>query len=72
MNVECKKTVYSEFIKGEVSAPQRGEQLCPFGINDTYIHMNFKDQDSIPPRFVGDAPQLNPRPLSRIGKEWKN
>ena len=71
--MECENKVFFKPMNKEVSATQRGRQYCPFGNGEQIVSENiFKDQKSIEPRFVIDVPQMDPRPLVRIGTEFRN
>jgi hypothetical protein len=73
----CSNNVYSSQLGGPVHDSQRGKVLCPFGTNGSMNKSVFGDQGYInkvnnyQPTTWGRAPQLNPRPLAKIGLEWR-
>jgi hypothetical protein len=72
----CKNTMNIDGIRAE--APQREKIFCPFGIHlntsiykdhnflESYLQLNNRNTT------WGRVPQLDPRPLSRIGMEFRN
>jgi hypothetical protein len=72
----CSNDVYSPVVNNYVHDSQRGKVFCPFGKKNTMNQSIYSDQlslhsnDYYHTRF-GHAPQLNPRPLSKIGLEWR-
>lgn len=73
-NDVCSNEQYSPLYNNTVSAPQRELTFCPFGKNNTMNISTFTDQKGIiidKTTKWGKVPQLDPRPLSRIGLEWR-
>ena len=73
----CSNVVYSDQINNYVHDTQRGKVFCPFGKGETLNKNIYNDQVAIiNPRTWGQStwgnvPQLDPRPLSKIGLEWR-
>jgi hypothetical protein len=78
----CDNRVYSPVLNNYVHDSQRGKVFCPFGKNNSMNKPIFGDQGFLNlsniinnPNYTnttfGQAPQLNPRPLSKIGLEWR-
>jgi len=73
----CSNVVYSKELKNWVHDSQRGKVFCPFGMGETLNKNIYTDQISIinPAKWNtttwGSVPQLDPRPLSKIGLEWR-
>lgn len=63
---ECKSIINSSIVNGEVSGSDRGIVYCPFGINGENPPSIF------PPATKSLIPQMDPRPLNKIGWEWRN
>ncbi len=64
---ECKDTINTPILGGkEVSGSGRGLVYCPFGINGA----NPPDVFAAPTNSL--VPQMNPRPLNKVGWEWRN
>jgi len=78
----CSNNVYSPVVNSYVHDSQRGKVFCPFGKNNTMNKRIYGDQGYLNlsnlmtnPNYsqttFGRAPQLDPRPLSKIGLEWR-
>ena len=73
----CSNVQYSTLLNDYVHDTQRGIVFCPFGKNDTMNKSTYADQrflynlNSPKPSTWGRVPQLDPRPLYKIGLEWK-
>jgi hypothetical protein len=78
----CSNETFSRVLNTYVHDSQRGKVFCPFGKNGSMNQTIFGDQGSLnksninlnnnyPRTTFGHAPQLNPRPLSKIGLEWR-
>ena len=72
----CSNDVYSNLLNGYVHDSQRGKVFCPFGKKNTMNQSIFADQAYLNSSInlnttFGRAPQLDPRPLSKIGLEWR-
>ena len=76
----CTNQVYSPVVKGNVHDPYNGKVFCPFGMGDSFNQNIYADQNVINSNIKrpdyqtttwGRAPQLDPRPLSKIGLEWR-
>ena len=75
----CSNDVYSPVVNNYVHDSQRGKVFCPFGKKNTMNQSIYSDQLSLDLLHnnnyfyttFGHAPQLNPRPLSKIGLEWR-
>ena len=67
----CSNTIETSY--GTVSAPERANGIkCPFGTSNSFNKgIFFKEQDYQPTQF-GRVPQLDPRSLKKIGREWRN
>ena len=63
---KCKNFIKSDVVDGEVSASERGIAYCPFGVNGGNPPSIF----SQPTKSL--VPQMDPRPLNKIGWEWRN
>jgi hypothetical protein len=59
---------------GSVSAPERANGIkCPFGTTESFEKGIFlKESSIITPTPFGRVPQLDPRSLKKIGREWRN
>lgn len=62
----CKSFIESDVVGGKVSASGRGIVYCPFGVNGETPPSIF----SQPTQSL--VPQMDPRPLNKIGWEWRN
>ena len=78
-NNVCNNTIFSYVTESNVFTPERVHRFCAFGNVNTQNLTTFEDQAFLiqqePSRFNkkwGRIPQLGPRPLSRIGLEWRN
>jgi hypothetical protein len=69
----CKNEVYSTVLSQVVDSPHRGKVFCPFGKGESMNQGIFTDQFLVtqPRTRWGNAPQLDPRPLTRIGLSWR-
>jgi len=69
----CSNKANSKLLNGAVNATEIGLAYCPFGKNDSMNKSIFMDQDSVNYGNTqwGRAPQMDPRPLSRIGLDWR-
>ena len=78
----CSNNVWSKELNGYVHDTQRGKVFCPFGTNDSMNQMIYQDQwlinsnnKKFKPNYNcttwGRAPQLDPRPLTKIGLSWR-
>jgi len=75
----CSNEVWSPVINGLVHDTQRGKVFCPFGMGESQNRPIYGDQSYLvhnnPSQFErttwGRAPQLDPRPLARIGLEFR-
>jgi len=74
---KCSNMVYSRELDAFVHDTQRGKVFCPFGTKGTMNQTIFGDQgylngvNDFKNTTWGRAPQLDPRPLSKIGLEWR-
>ena len=66
----CVNKMNTEF--GVVNSTERGSVICPFGSNDSVNKGVFFREPINNNTVWGKVPQLTPRPLSRIGMEWRN
>ena len=70
----CSNLVYSPVVNGMVHDSQTGKVFCPFGFNGSMNQSIFGDQNSLRTNTSttwGRAPQMDPRPLSKIGLTWR-
>jgi len=75
----CSNEVWSPVVNGLVHDTQRGKVFCPFGMGDSQNRTIYGDQSYIihnnPSQFEqttwGRVPQLSPRPLAKIGLEFR-
>ena len=75
----CSNVLWSPVVNGYVHDSQNGKVFCPFGKGDSMNTPIYGDQSflvqSNPQAFKsttwGRVPQLTPRPLSKIGLEWR-
>ena len=78
----CTNEVYSPVVNGKVHDPYNGKVFCPFGMGDSFNQNTLFDQYSINTQKInnnvnyqtstwGKVPQLDPRPLAKIGLEWR-
>jgi hypothetical protein len=68
----CKNVAYSPITRTIVHDSMRGKVFCPFGAGNTMNQSIFADQAIMDIKYQnstkwGMAPQLDPRPLTRIG-----
>ena len=72
----CSNVEYSNVLSGPVHDTLRGKVFCPFGKVGTMNESIYADQQyltnqqNLPLTTWGRAPQLNPRPLTKIGLSW--
>lgn len=58
---------------GSVRAPERANGIkCPFGTTESFEKGIFLKEFNISTTPFGRVPQLDPRPLNKIGREWRN
>jgi parallel beta-helix repeat protein len=70
----CSNVVYSNELGVYVHDSQRGKVFCPFGVGESMNKSIFMDQINVNnPRLSkwGMAPQLDPRPLTKVGLYWR-
>ena len=78
----CSNKVYSPVVGGYVHDPYNGKVFCPFGkgnsLNQSIIYdqsylnsFNLNSINNYATSTWGHAPQLDPRPLSRIGLHFR-
>ena len=75
----CSNVVWSPVVNGYVHDSQNGKVYCPFGKGDSMNKPIFGDQAFLvelnPKKFQtttwGRVPQLDPRPLARIGNHFR-
>jgi hypothetical protein len=75
----CTNNVYSNVVNAIVSDPLIGKVFCPFGTGQSMNQSIFNDQlnlnTSMPEGYGrttwGHVPQLDPRPLAKIGLSWR-
>ena len=78
----CSNQVWSNVVHGEVHDSQRGKVFCPFGVKGTMNipingqqgvlnTINLVKNNNYANTTWGHVPQLNPRPLAKIGLEWR-
>ena len=75
----CSNVVWSPVVNGFVHDSQNGKVFCPFGKGNSMNTPIYGDQSFLvqlnPGKFQnttwGRAPQLEPRPLAKIGLEWR-
>jgi hypothetical protein len=75
----CSNTVYSRLLNGNVHDVERAKVFCPFGKGESMnlsVFLSQLDLDSTKKKEYfktkwGHAPQLDPRPLAKIGLEWR-
>jgi hypothetical protein len=79
----CQNNVYSNVLGGYTHDSQRGKVFCPFGTLNSMNKPIFGDQiianiqnNKLIPNWStstwGHAPQMDPRPLAKIGLSWRN
>ena len=75
----CNNMVYSNFLDGYVHDTERGKVFCPFGKGESLNQSIYAPQllldrtqgtNYLNTKW-GHAPQLYPRPLTKIGLEWR-
>ena len=73
----CQNVVWSPVVNSYVHDSQRGKVFCPFGKGDTMNTSIYNDQiymnnlNHLVPTTWGRVPQLDPRPLTKIGLEFR-
>ena len=73
----CSNVISSPVVNGYVHDTLRGKVFCPFGKGNSMNTSIYSDQEYItrlnkkPVTTWGRVPQLDPRPLSKIGLEWR-
>ena len=73
----CLNVVWSPVVNGLVHDTLAGKVFCPFGKKETLNERTYSDQAYINnlnkyvPTTWGRVPQLDPRPLARIGLEFR-
>jgi hypothetical protein len=71
----CKNVAYSPITRSLVHDSQTGKVFCPFGTDNSMNQSIYADQEVLNQRIststpFGRVPQLDPRPLARIGIRW--
>jgi hypothetical protein len=72
---ECYNQITTNLYPGNVYATERAFAYCPFGKGESMNRDIFNEQKTLnisQDTTWGRVPQLSPRPLTRIGLEWKN
>ena len=75
----CYNNVWSPVVNGFVTDPKNGKVFCPFGKGESMNAPIYGDQAYLtqlnPNGYKnttwGRVPQLNPRPLAKIGLEYR-
>jgi len=78
----CSNVLYSPIVNAEVHDTQRGKVFCPFGMGESMNQPIYGDQlllnknySTSNPNWAkstwGHVPQLDPRPLTKIGLSWR-
>lgn len=73
----CENVVWSPVVNSLVHDTQRGKVFCPFGKGNSlntsiYIDQNYLNRlNQLPQTTWGRVPQLDPRPLTRVGLEFR-
>jgi len=78
----CSNVVFSRVVNAPVHDSDRGKVFCPFGIGNSMNQPIYGDQailteenKAINPNWGkttwGHVPQLDPRPLTKIGLSWR-
>ena len=73
----CSNEIFSPVVNGYVHDIQRAKVFCPFGAGDSMNKSIYSDQtfltnlNKLPSTTWGRVPQLNPRPLAKIGLEFR-
>lgn len=75
----CTNTVYSSLLDANVRDTERAKVFCPFGKGQSMNINIFNSQLVLDSQYGreylntkwGHAPQLNPRPATKIGLEWR-
>ena len=67
----CSNSMNTKY--GPVSAVERANGIkCPFGTTDSFEKGIFLKELIGSTTPFGRVPQLDPRPLKKIGREWRN
>jgi len=78
----CSNRVFSPVVNGYVHDPYNGKVFCPFGkgqsMNQSIVYdqsflntFNNQKYTNYASTTWGHAPQLDPRPLAKVGLSWK-
>ena len=78
----CENKVFSNVVSGMVHDSERGKVFCPFGMGESMNQPIYGDQGilnatqiNLNPKWGkstwGHAPQMDPRPLTKIGLTWR-
>jgi hypothetical protein len=78
----CGNEVYSNIVSGMVHDSQRGKVFCPFGMGGSMNQHIYADQSNLNATNInanpgwgkstwGHVPQMDPRPLAKIGLTWR-
>ena len=71
----CSNSVFSPVVNGKVHDPLNGKVFCPFGMGETLNQNIMTDQfylnKNIQRTPWGMVPQLDPRPLAKVGLSWR-
>ena len=78
----CSNVVWSPVVNANVHDALRGKDFCPFGKGDSMNKTTYGDQGYLNVGNIfnnnnyvnttwGKAPQLDPRPLAKIGLSWR-
>ena len=78
----CDNNVYSKVVSGMVHDSQRGKVFCPFGMGESMNQPIYADQSILNSNSIssqpnwgkttwGHVPQMDPRPLAKIGLTWR-
>jgi hypothetical protein len=76
-NGMCKNDFYAPVLDDKAKGPTRTLTFCPFGKGDSLNKSILDDQKylyktSNKNTRWGRVPQLDPRPLVKVGLEWRN
>ena len=73
----CSNKLWSPIVNGFVHDSQNGKVFCPFGKADSMNKSIYTDQaflnnlNNLPATTWGRVPQLDPRPLAKIGLSFR-
>ena len=73
----CSNELFSPIVNGLVHDTQRAKVFCPFGKADSMNKSIYTDQaflnnlNNLPATTWGRVPQLDPRPLAKIGLSFR-